>query len=285
MEYEIDDEDENDIPTDGESDQPAGSRTVVAAQLLRLQRLIGRFEHRRRVERSPWGDPHHGQGRVLGLLKLKPEISQRELNYLLDMSKQSLAELLAKLEKAGLITREPSPDDKRVTMVRLTEAGLAADQQEGVSPTNVNELLSVLDDDELVQFSSYLARLIERLEQIVGGPDGDERRAAMNEFLRERGEDDPRLRDMDPRVLAGLDPALLRGRGPGRGPGWRRRFDDFGPGPDGYGPPDRFGPGAPGHFGPEPEDFGPPDGFEGPHGRGHRPPRGDWPGRPGPGPR
>lgn len=34
---------------------------------------------------------HIGQGRVLAILKLKPEISQRDLSYLLDMSKQSLA--------------------------------------------------------------------------------------------------------------------------------------------------------------------------------------------------
>jgi len=248
MEYEIDDEDEDDAQVDPEPDEPAGSRAVVAAQLIHLQRLIGRFEHRRRVERSPWGDPRRGQGRVLGLLKLKPEISQRELTYLLDMSKQALAELLAKLEKVGLITREASPDDKRVTMIRLTEAGMAADQQEGASPTNIDELLSVLDDDELAQFSGYLARLIERLEQTVGRPDGDERRAAMTEFLRERGEDDPRWREMDPRLLAGLDPELLRGRGPRHGPGWHRRHDEFGPGhygpgPDGFGPPDRPGPG------------------------------------------
>ena len=57
------------------------------------------------------------------MLKLKPEISQKELSDLLDMRPQSLGELLGKLERNGYITRTPSERDQRVLIIRLTDAG------------------------------------------------------------------------------------------------------------------------------------------------------------------
>lgn len=60
------------------------------------------------------------------MLKLKLEITQKELTYLLDMSKQALGELLSKLEKAGYITRKPSEEDRRMIIITLTEKGKAA---------------------------------------------------------------------------------------------------------------------------------------------------------------
>ncbi|MCL2471665.1 MAG: MarR family transcriptional regulator [Propionibacteriaceae bacterium] len=232
------------------TDDLTDTRVVVATQLMRLQGLIGHFERRGPVHRAPWDDPRRGQGRVLSLLKLKPEISQRELTYLLDMSKQSLAELLGKLEKAGLIRREPSADDKRVTVITLTEAGRATDQLGEVTPTHVDEVLEVLSDAELAQLSDYLARLIERFEQLVGGDSFGERRAMMAEFMRRHG-DDPRMRegfgpgwgDQDPRTMGGF-PGPHGGFGPrgrdGHDPRSREGCDPRGrgrfTGPRGMGP-------------------------------------------------
>lgn len=45
-------------------------------------------------------------------IKLQPEISQRELGYLLDMRKQSLGELLGKLEGKSYIARTAAEDDR-----------------------------------------------------------------------------------------------------------------------------------------------------------------------------
>ncbi len=42
------------------------------------------------------------------------------------VAKQSMAELVSGLEKAGYVARERSPDDARVWMVRLTPRGAAA---------------------------------------------------------------------------------------------------------------------------------------------------------------
>jgi len=42
------------------------------------------------------------------------------------LSKQAVQQLIADLEAAGIVTRDPDPDDRRGRIVRLTEAGLAA---------------------------------------------------------------------------------------------------------------------------------------------------------------
>lgn len=139
------------------------NRTKAAERLQHLLHL-GHRARRRRGRGEPWNDPRTGQGRVLALLKLKPEITQRELCFLLGVSKQSLAELLSKLERRGFVTREPSAEDRRVTLVRLTEAG-AAEQQSRVVDPQIANLLETLDDDEVARFSDYLERLIEALEQ------------------------------------------------------------------------------------------------------------------------
>ncbi|QAY62616.1 MarR family transcriptional regulator [Xylanimonas allomyrinae] len=123
---------------------------------------------------APWLDPSQGQGRVLALLKLKPETTQRELTFLLGMSRQALAELLAKLERQGLVEREPSAEDKRVVVVRLTEAGQAAEQAAEL-PVTGDDLLDALDDDEVTRLSGYLARILDRVDQELGD-DGWRRR-------------------------------------------------------------------------------------------------------------
>jgi DNA-binding MarR family transcriptional regulator len=209
--------------------------TVGMLQLRQLKRA-------KRPERgAPWLDPSQGQGRVLALLQLQPESTQKDLTFLLGMSRQATAELLSKLEKQGLIEREPSAGDRRVVVVRLTEAGRAAEQATERPPHGTPELLDVLDDDEVEQLSGYLGRILERAEQEWADEFG-ERREAFEEFWRARGGFDPRQR-----------PGFGRGGFPG----------EFG-GPGGFGP-GRFGPGG----------FGP-GGHPGPHGRrGRRGKRGD----------
>ena len=229
----------------------------VAALQLRQQRRGGA---------APWADARQGQGRVLALLKIKPEITQRELTFLMGMSRQSLAELLGKLERQGLIEREPSTTDRRVVVVRLTQAGEEAEQG-GHAGLGMDSILDCLDDDEAARFADYLGRVIERLEQEFGD-DADERRQQIWAFLRDG---DPRRFGQIPGYVAGIpgymgaDPRLVgdprlagrdpRSRGFDPGPRGRRGRGPFaGPVP----PEPPFGPPVPPPFGPvPPEPFGP----------------------------
>lgn len=134
-------------------------------QNKKLLNLLTRLEgllHRNMMagQRRGYMNPHRGQGRVLSILKLKPEITQRELTYLLDMSKQALGELLSKLENCGYITRTPSKEDGRVMMISLTEKGKAESEGMENDDEDTEDLFKCLNDEEQRNLSEYLERLI-----------------------------------------------------------------------------------------------------------------------------
>lgn len=143
--------------------------------LFRLEGLLRRrhFQHHR--GHGPQGSPHQGQGRVLALLKLKPELGQKELSTILDIRPQSLGELLTKLERQGLVTRTASEADRRSQVVSLTDEGRQAAEQPAEAPSD--GFLSCLNDEEQGQLAGYLQRLITALEAEVGTeePEGEGR--------------------------------------------------------------------------------------------------------------
>jgi DNA-binding MarR family transcriptional regulator len=113
---------------------------------------------------GPFVDPHRGQGRVLSILKMKEEITQKELGYLLDMRNQSLGELLNKLEKSGYITRVPSEEDKRTAVIRLTETGKAAAETADSRKDDLG-LFDSFTDEERAALYDYLGRITTAFEK------------------------------------------------------------------------------------------------------------------------
>ena len=72
----------------------------------------------------PPGPPRNqGRGRMLATLHDCGPMSQSQLACRLDIRPQSLSELLGKAEAEGLIERRQSEEDKRQTIVSITEAG------------------------------------------------------------------------------------------------------------------------------------------------------------------
>jgi DNA-binding MarR family transcriptional regulator len=136
-------------------------------------------------------NPRTGQGRILAILKLQPEIEQKELGYLLDMSRQALAELLAKLEKSEYITRTQSEKDRRSYVVTLTEAGrkiadqvAAADADNDDDPLGLSASLNTLSPDEQQQLSEYLERISTAIRERLGS--SCDSRDDFAEFFREK---------------------------------------------------------------------------------------------------
>jgi len=145
----------------------------VFDNFVRFATLMHRYGLHIRRERGFFGDMRRGQGRVLSLLKMQPEITQKNLSYLLDMRPQSLGELLGKLEKKGFITRTPSEDDRRIMIIRLTQEGeKAAENPENKS----DDFFGILNSEEKEQFNEYLERLIENLEEKMNSCDADSRK-------------------------------------------------------------------------------------------------------------
>ena len=157
-------------------------KVSIIEQLHQLQMFMHRISYHGYRGGGRKHNPHRGQGRVLALLKMKPEISQKELTYLLDMSKQSLAELLTKLEASGYITREPSEEDKRILVIKLSQEGAKVADHVIQPPTEMSEILGCLTDDELKVFNESLERIISHYKEQLPDRDCEERCNAMEEF-------------------------------------------------------------------------------------------------------
>jgi DNA-binding MarR family transcriptional regulator len=202
------------------------------------------------------------------MLKIQDGISTRDLSYLLGIRVASLNEMLAKLERSGYVTREPSDVDRRVILIKLTQAGRdASDPQR-----KPEDVLAVLTAQEQAEMNGYLDRLLEALEthttDEIAQRDiwahqarermGDERFA---EWLRAVGEQlgDPRMM----RAVAYMHSAPELGRMRKQGRRKRAKYEAlmaaFGEFPPGHGCGPEFRPGCPPPDFMEPSDFTQPD--------------------------
>lgn len=150
-------------------------------KLAQLQWLQHKQQIRGWLAGGPMADTTRGQGRILAVLKLRDGISTKDMSYLLGVRISSLNELLAKLEKNGYISREPSEHDKRVMLVKLTEKGRNETQSE---PFDYGDIFSCLSDDEQKIFGEYLDRIIDAFHANIG--DYEEEMSEKMEALRER---------------------------------------------------------------------------------------------------
>lgn len=133
---------------------------MIQIEMIIRREMMGRF-HSSRIQMNP----HRGQGRIMSLLKLQQEISQKELSYLLDMSKQGLAELLGKLEMAGYIIRKPSTEDGRVMMIQLTEKGRVAAEEMEQKESGTDTVFSCLSEEEQSNLKKYLKKIIKNAQE------------------------------------------------------------------------------------------------------------------------
>lgn len=130
------------------------------SKLARLERMLHREQGRMHREGRPFADTSRGQGRILAMLKIKDGISTKELSYLLGIRVSSLNETLAKMEKNGYIRRMPSEEDKRVSIIYLTEKGRNETFEQAEEPT----MFHCFSEEEKEIFGGYLNRLIAELE-------------------------------------------------------------------------------------------------------------------------
>ncbi|QBO36199.1 MarR family transcriptional regulator [Periweissella cryptocerci] len=99
-----------------------------------------------------------GQGKILLVLSDHNNISQKELSEYLGMTPQSTAEFVTKLVKKGLVAKNKSPEDGRISLITLTDAGRAniTDLEQDI-PSG----LQYLTDEEEAQLLTLLTKLVE----------------------------------------------------------------------------------------------------------------------------
>lgn len=135
------------------SNQTSFDDESLAVLFRRTSRLLARAYHRR-------DRPHHAQARVLSIVAERGSMPQRELLELLDVRSSSLSEVLAKLERSGLIKRERDPEDRRGFVVTaVTDAAPFTKGDEDADLDGADDLFACLDDLERGQLRSILRKL------------------------------------------------------------------------------------------------------------------------------
>lgn len=123
--------------------------------------------HRRKGHPQREGHQHHhGQGMVLRMLIEADGISQRDLADKLKIQPPSLSEVLDKLVTQELVERSAHPQDKRVSMVHITNKGreLLMEKQKLRSKMGENLLKDFSEEEK-----DSLLRLLEKLTLSLEG--------------------------------------------------------------------------------------------------------------------
>lgn len=98
--------------------------------------------------------------------KAAEPLSQRALADLVGVEGPSMVSMLDRLEREGLVTRAPSPTDRRVKLVHLTEAGTTLYQQVREQAGAVRlALLGDIDPARLKAATELLELLRARIEE------------------------------------------------------------------------------------------------------------------------
>lgn len=151
------------------------SQANLSNEFQHVHKLLNQYQTMQHRMFGPSGDPHRGQGRVLSILKLKPEISQKELSYLLDIRNQSLGELLTKLEKNGLIIRIPSDEDRRSMNISLTEKGAKQAEQIEKKHDDFSQIFDSLSEENQQKLHEILKQLTTELEDQLGNEKNEDK--------------------------------------------------------------------------------------------------------------
>ena len=84
---------------------------TLTEQFITLSRLMMHKHHH--MKGNHMHSPYRGQGRILSLLKMEPEMSQKKLSSYWEYARNQYVKFSAKLEQNGYITRKQSDEDRR----------------------------------------------------------------------------------------------------------------------------------------------------------------------------
>ena len=130
--------------------------------LSKVHQLMGRVFNR--LLREHGIEFNSAQGRILFVLWERDGIPITELAQATMLSKSTLTSMLDRLEEAGHLRREPSPGDRRVTLITLTERNRQLrDRYDQVSGEMTELFYGGFSPGEVTSFEDYLRRILENL--------------------------------------------------------------------------------------------------------------------------
>jgi DNA-binding MarR family transcriptional regulator len=130
--------------------------------ISKIHQLSGRIFNR--LLREHGIEFNSAQGRILFALWERDGIPIRELSDKTQLSKSTLTSMLDRLENAGHINREPSEEDRRIVLVRLTEENRRQRSlYERVSEEMTGLFYEGFTLEEVTEFEDYLKRILNNL--------------------------------------------------------------------------------------------------------------------------
>lgn len=106
------------------------------------------------------------QGRILYVLWQKDEISISSLAAQTSLANTTLTAMLDRMEATGLIVRKSDPKDRRNRLIALTEKARSLQEDYTKISEQMNEMYYIgFSEEEIMQFESYLLRILTNLEK------------------------------------------------------------------------------------------------------------------------
>lgn len=114
--------------------------------------------------------PSRTQAKILDMLiNSNGEISQKEIEEKLNVSRATISEILTKMEKYEMIKRE-SGTDSRTKIIKLTEKSIEIHKYMTETFDNIsNKIENILSEEETKKLKELLVKLSDGLEKEVGG--------------------------------------------------------------------------------------------------------------------
>lgn len=114
-----------------------------------------------------WHKHQRGPRRVFAVLAERDGMTNAELAEELDVRPSSVTALVDRLEQQGMVSREPSPTDGRVTLIRLTAEGKdRVAQRSGEQEKMMSAALKTLTREDQEKLVELLRRVADNLDAL-----------------------------------------------------------------------------------------------------------------------
>ena len=106
------------------------------------------------------------QGKILFVLWQKDKITQKELATEIGLAKNTITVMLEKMEKKDLIRRITDENDKRKSLVILTDYAKSLKKSfDEISDEMLKKVYKGFSEEEIDKYEEYLHRIIKNLEE------------------------------------------------------------------------------------------------------------------------
>lgn len=107
-----------------------------------------------------------GQGRILFVLWKKEHLTVTEISEQISLAKNTVSVVIDGMVQKGMVTREINPENRRQTIISLTEyAESLREKYEDVSQQMNTLFYRGFTDTEREEFERYLSRIVNTLKE------------------------------------------------------------------------------------------------------------------------